>query len=280
MSTAQLVLQQSRPGALFATEEGSVRASVRSSLRFARVSVFIAETLARHVVDGVSESATESARELRWIAENLVALSGVRPHVVGELPRSPSVMVANHISYLDPLLLAGLVPCVPIAKAELSGWPVLGEAARRSKVLFVRRDCGSSGARVLREAMRALEQGISILVFPEGTTTRGREVLPFRRGAFGLAQMLGVPVVPIAVSYADPEAAWVGDDTFLPHFVRTLARPFTSASVRILPALEPDDCLSASELAELARSSIASALQGSRSASGLQFAWHAQRAVA
>ncbi len=276
-------IQPIMPGmrtAVDASSSSGLRSSLRSSLRLTRVSMFMAETMARHVIDGLSNSALESARELAWIAENLAALSGVRPHVIGQLPKEPSVIVANHVSYLDPLVLASLLPCVPIAKAELRDWPVLGETARRSNVLFVRRECALSGARVLREARRALDGGVSVLVFPEGTTTTGHKVLPFKRGALGLAQLASVPIIPVALSYAQPEAAWIGDDTFLPHFVRTLARPFTPVTVRFLPALEASDGRSAAELADQARMTITRALQHAQRAGRMRPPAHAQLAFA
>ncbi len=234
--------------------------AVRSSLRVTRVGMFLAETMTRHVIDGLNSTAAESARELGWMAENLAALSGVRPHVTGEVPREPCVIVANHISYLDPLVIASLVPCVPVAKAELRDWPVLGETARRSNVLFVRRECALSGARVLREARRALDRGVSVLIFPEGTTTRGHHVLPFRRGAMGLAQWAKVPIVPVAISYPSPEAPWVDDDTFLPHFMRTLARPLTSVEVQFLASIHATDNETPDAMAERVRHEIARTL--------------------
>lgn len=239
-------------------------AAVRSSLRLTRASVFLAETMTRHAMDGLSSNVAETVRELGWMAENLAALSGVRPRVIGQLPTEPSVIVANHISYLDAVVIASLVPCVPIAKAELLHWPVLGEAARRSRVLFVRRECALSGARVLREARRALDRGVSVLVFPEGTTTHGHGVLPFRRGAMGLARLSGVPILPVNVSYASPAAAWVGDDAFLPHFMRTLARPLTAVEVRFLAPIDTTGDESAATLAEHARSAIARAIPAPR----------------
>lgn len=251
----QHALARTRPDA-----DSALRASLRSSLRLTRVSMFLAETVTRHVLDGISQSPHECARELAWLGENLSALSGVRPHVTGPIPQEPCVIVANHISYLDPLVLASLAPCIPIAKSELRDWPVLGDTARRSNVLFVRRECALSGARVLREAHRALDRGVSVLVFPEGTTTHGRRVLPFKRGAFGLAQLASVPIVPVALQYSDEDAGWVGDDTFLPHFVRTLSRPFTPVNVRFLNAIESERDATAAELAEQARCDIARAL--------------------
>jgi 1-acyl-sn-glycerol-3-phosphate acyltransferase len=230
---------------------------MRSSVRVTRVGMFATETLARLLLDGTSASSLEQrARELTWVCENLCALTGVRPRVQGEVPRGPCVLVSNHVSYLDPMVLGSLVPCAPIAKAEVDGWPLVGEVARRVGVRFVKRACPHSGARILRESLRALAHGVSVLVFPEGTTTVGERALPFKRGAFGLARLAGVPVVPVAVQFEDKSAAWVGDELFLPHFARTVARPLTSVNIRFLPSIDPDSVGSADELAALARAQI------------------------
>ena len=166
------------------------------------------------------------------------------------------MLVSNHVSYLDPMVLGSLVPSAPIAKSEVEHWPVVGEVARRVGVRFVRRGCPHSGARILRESLRALAQGVSVLVFPEGTTTEGKRALPFKRGAFGLARLARVPVVPAVVQFADPRAAWINDDLFLPHFARTVARPLTSVSIHFLPPIDAESLDSADELAALAHAHI------------------------
>jgi 1-acyl-sn-glycerol-3-phosphate acyltransferase len=231
--------------------------AMRSGLRVTRVGMFATETLARLYLDAFTATSLEQrARELSWVCENLCALTGVRPRVTGDVPRGPCVLVSNHVSYLDPMVLGSLVPSAPIAKSEVEHWPVVGEVARRVGVRFVKRACPHSGARILRESLRALAQGVSVMVFPEGTTTDGRRALPFKRGAFGLARLAGVPVVPAVVQFADPRAAWINDDLFLPHFARTVARPLTSVSIRFLPAIEPDSVDSTDELAALAHAQI------------------------
>ena len=102
--------------------------------------------------------------------------------------------------------------------------------------------------------------GISVLGFPEGTTTRGDDVLPFRRGLFGLAQLAGVPIVPIAVHYLSPELPWYGDAWFLPHYLRTAMRPSSLARVRVGAAIAPATFHEAEELAQRARSTVRSML--------------------
>jgi 1-acyl-sn-glycerol-3-phosphate acyltransferase len=234
----------------------------RTGSRAARVGAFALESWSRLKLDGQAKHASPHARarELSWLAENLCALHGVRAVVRGTPPVGPAVLVANHLSYFDPVVLAAQLPLIAIAKRDVAHWPLVGDTCRRLGVSFVERGDGLSGARVLREVMRALEQGVSVLVFPEGTTTRGEQVLPFKRGIFGAAQHVGVPIVPVALRYDREDAAWVGDETFLPHYVRSMAHACTRVSVEYLAPLPRDCGQSANGLAELARRSIARAL--------------------
>ncbi|WP_437622819.1 lysophospholipid acyltransferase family protein [Sorangium sp. So ce1151] len=196
----------------------------------------------------------ERARLLHGTARGLCALHALRLRVTGALPAPPFVIVANHVSYLDPILLASLTPCTAIAKQEIGGWPIIGERARDLGVLLVDRRRPESGARVLRCALRALRRGVPVLNFPEGTTTRGQEVLPFRKGIFGVARIAGVPIVPAAITYDAPELCWAGDDTFLPHYLRFSSRREASACVTFGPPLGEHG--GAAELAARARAVI------------------------
>jgi 1-acyl-sn-glycerol-3-phosphate acyltransferase len=240
------------------TSVGEPLALARTSSRAARVGAFTLETWSRLLLDGPNMGPDERARDLSWVAENMCALHGVRPSVSGTVPSEPSLLVANHVSYFDPLIIGSVVPCAAIAKREVASWPCIGEICKRLGVLYVERDCASSGAHILRQVVRRLESGVSVLVFPEGTTSCGAAVLPFKRGSFGAAALAGVPIVPVALHYASREAAWVGDATFLPHYLRAMAKPYTRVDVEFLPPLTLES--DASALAELARRKITSAL--------------------
>jgi 1-acyl-sn-glycerol-3-phosphate acyltransferase len=128
-------------------------------------------------------------------------------------------------------------------------------------VVFVRRGDAWSGARALRHGLRALTAGVSVLGFPEGTTTYGDTVLPFKRGLFGLARLAGVPVVPIALRYSEPEVCWVGDEWFLPHYVRTAMRPITMVDITIGQPIAPTVTRCAEDLAFLARTRLQTLLR-------------------
>lgn len=229
----------------------------RASRRLSRTGVFVAETLFRFGREP-EESVRGRAERLRWVAENLAALHGLDVRVRGPRPSGPCALVANHLGYLDPVAILAHAPAIPIAKAEVAEWPLLGEIGAATGCLFVRRGCARSGARVLRGALRALDAGVSVLAFPEGTTTAGDRVLPFRRGLFGVARLAGAPVVPLTIRYLGGTRPWVGDAPFVPHYLRTAAAPRGRIE---LTFHEPIDAVgAAAALAERTRRVVASAL--------------------
>ncbi len=167
----------------------------------------------------------ERARLLHGIARDLCALHSLRVRVTGALPASPFVIVANHVSYLDPILLASLTPCTAIAKQEIGGWPIIGDRARDLGVMLVDRQRTASGARVLRCALRALRHGVPGAEFPGGLDHPRREGPPLPERHLRRRPNRGRPHrACAAITYDDPELCWAGDDTFLPHFLRFSSR--------------------------------------------------------
>ncbi len=137
--------------------------------------------------------------------------------------QTPTLFVGNHLSYLDIPVLMSQVPVVFLGKEEINRWPVLGAAGRRAGMVFVKRE--SDGSR--RQAIRAISEclqtrGMSLGLFPSGTTSRGEEC-PWRTGAFRIAKEGGFPVQPFRLTY-DPmdRVVFVGNDLLLPHLFRLL----------------------------------------------------------
>lgn len=163
-------------------------------------------------------------RVLRAIGIDLVA-SG------GEVPTRGSrgmLLVANHVSWVDAIAIHALMPCGFLAKDSLRGWPIVGNLIARTGGVFVQRGNPFDLQRALDAIDAALEEGRSICVFPEGTTTDGSGVLPFFTLVFELAAQRGADVVPIGVRYLQAGApsripAWVGDEAFLPSLFRIAA---------------------------------------------------------
>lgn len=205
----------------------------------------------------------ERAALLGRASRKVMRIHGIELEVSGPVPQGPAILVANHLSYLDPLVLAALVDAVPISKADLARWPLFGRAARSVGALFVARSEAQSRRAVLREAEQVLRDGGIVLNFPEGTTTDGSVVLPFRKGIFGVAQALGIPVVPAALVCEPPELAWIGDDTFVPHYLRLAALRNARVIVKLGEPLPARAYLTPGELADAARARTISLLHGS-----------------
>ncbi|MFU8816571.1 MAG: AMP-binding protein [Pseudomonadales bacterium] len=146
---------------------------------------------------------------LRWAiirggARLLLLLTGMRPRVEGidNLPRDrPCVIVSNHASYVDGLVLVAALPVrfTFIAKAELQSQFIAGTFLRRISAMFVERFDTHSGVQDARRATQALHDDVNLLFFPEGTFTRSPGLRPFRTGAFSAAAERGVPVVPVTL---------------------------------------------------------------------------------
>jgi len=201
------------------------------------------------------------ARLLQDGCRAVMRLHGVDLEVSGRVPDGPAILACNHVSWLDPLVVAAAAPCAPISKLDVRGWPLVGPLAGLLGVIFHDRGDHASGLRVLREAEEALGAGLLVLNFPEGTTTVGDGVLPFRKGLFGLARRLWLPVVPVAIRYQPADLAWTGRATFLPHYWRFAARGTSRVTLRFGQPLVPEKASEAAGLALEARRRVADLLE-------------------
>jgi 1-acyl-sn-glycerol-3-phosphate acyltransferase len=220
----------------------------------------LAGEVTRLVVEAEMETSTSQcglARRAMRTARTLLHVHGVDVRGAGREPRGPCVIVVNHLSYLDPLVVCSLLPCIAIAKGETRAWPLIGRGLAALGVIFVQRGEAASGATALRRARRALAAGATVLNFPEGTTTDGRSVGPFKRGIFGLARIAGVPVVPARVVYDDDRVPWFGGQSFAPHYWRLAGVARVGALVRFGAPLVAEPSEDASALAARARDAVA-----------------------
>jgi 1-acyl-sn-glycerol-3-phosphate acyltransferase len=175
---------------------------------------------------------------------------GVQVEKRGYIPAERVLIVANHRSYIDIPILLSALPCVFLAKREVSEWPLFGRAAELQSTVWVDRDCPESRSRAVASAEDVLARGISFAAFPEGTTTAGPGVKPFFPGLFRLAEKRGFPVLPVAVSYGDPSAAFVDDADFLSHFLACFGRRRMRVRVEFGPLIRPTDTIDTRARAE------------------------------
>lgn len=176
----------------------------------------------------------------RW-AKRLLARVGVRLSIEGQPPDFPCLIVANHRSYLDPILMLCHVDGYPVAKAELASWPLIGKGARMAGILYLRREHGGSRANILKLMGEKIARGFPVIIFPEGTTSGLAGTLPFKKGTFQMAARDAVPVVPVAVLFDDPRDFWVGKETFLSHAGRRFREKNIHVMLHYGPALRSPD---------------------------------------
>ena len=187
-----------------------------------------------------------------WCAKLLPRL-GIDFHHEGALPER-GLIVSNHLSYLDIIVLSALCPCTFVAKKEVRLWPIFGWMATMNGTVFVDRERPRKTGEVNDQLDLALQSGLRVVLFPEGTSTDGTKVLPFRSPLFASAISANEAITPAHIRYSATEGSveqdicYWGDMTFLPHILKALSLKKVSALVRFSPeAMRFDDRKRAAE---------------------------------
>jgi 1-acyl-sn-glycerol-3-phosphate acyltransferase len=149
----------------------------------------------------------------------------------GEFP-SDGLIISNHLSYLDIMVMSALHPCLFVSKKEVAAWPIFGWLATLSGTIYIDRERRSDVARVNEELLKGLNSGVPCVLFPEGTSSNGEQVLPFRSSLLQPAVECAAHITPAYISYSDPRACWFGDAEFFPHALELLGISRVSAVVR------------------------------------------------
>ena len=150
------------------------------------------------------------------------------------------LICSNHLTYLDILVCASATPCVFVSKQEVRRWPAFGFFARCGGSIFLDRQSRAGAAKAAAQMLSTLEAGVPILLFPEGTSTDGSQVLRFHPFLLEPAVQLGLETTAAAVAYRagnfqERDLCWFGDAPFLPHLFRTLSRTSVAAEVEFFP---------------------------------------------
>ena len=164
---------------------------------------------------------------LQTSSRRVLAKLGVHTRVYGDLP-TRGLVVSNHLSYLDILIISAVMPCFFVSKSEIGSWPYFGAAARLCGTIFLVRTSRTSAEKVAVEMEQRLALPIPVLLFPEGTSTNGSRVLRFHSRLIQPAVTASAPITSAALRYnidggaAERELCWYGDAAFLPHLWKTL----------------------------------------------------------
>jgi 1-acyl-sn-glycerol-3-phosphate acyltransferase len=193
---------------------------------------------------------------LRAVARSILKVLGVRLVRRGPAPRPGSLLVANHVSWLDILVLLAVAPVRPVAKREVGAWPGIGAMATLAGAIFLDRSRPKSLPAAVAEVAAALRAGRSVAVFPEGTTFCGVAQGRFRPAMFQAAIDAGAPVVPTSITYDSTAPAFIGDDTLWDSVRRVAALRSLTVTLVTAPALRPDSGADRRSLARAAQASM------------------------
>jgi 1-acyl-sn-glycerol-3-phosphate acyltransferase len=164
-----------------------------------------------------------------WIfrnwAKGIAAAVSMKIQVQGSPPQAPFFLVSNHLSYVDIIAFASQLDCVFVSKSDVRDWPVIGFLCRSMDIIFIDRERRADIPRVISLITNAWQKKQGVIVFPEGTSSKGESILPFKPSLLEPAVKANLPVCYASLTYQTPPAetpaylsvCWWGDMTFAPH---------------------------------------------------------------
>ncbi len=201
---------------------------------------------------GIPDLATESpenlhkrARRLQRLSRALLSHFGVSLRASGKLPQR-GLLVANHVSFVDIMVLSALQPTVFVSKAEVTRWPIVGPIAAAAGTIFIQRQKRSDVARANIHLHRAMDSGLLVTLFPEGTSSDGQSILPFQPSLLQPVLECTAGVTPAYLRYSGPdtnrvdEVAYFGDRNLQDCLWALVKRRDTVANVRFGDTLFPE----------------------------------------
>lgn len=203
--------------------------------RIYRIFLVIFHTLTGFIIAGLFlPIATKSLRNvlISWWCKKLIGAFNIKVIVTGDVPPgnlTHAMIIANHVSWADIHVLNSIIPLRYIAKADIKNWPVFGFFAKQVNTLFIDRAKKQEAMRIVDITTECLLAGDRLCLFPEGTTTDGTSVLPFKSSLIEAAIRAEVPIYPVAIHYAMPDGsantaiAYAGDTTLKESMQNTLA---------------------------------------------------------
>ena len=197
---------------------------------------------------------------------SICRLLGVRLTLEGEsMAPPPALLVSNHLSWLDILVITAYWPVSFLSKSEVRSWPGIGAAATALGTLYIERGARNASGQATQVMTERLKEGHRVVFFPEGTTSAGRGMLPFRPRLYQAALDAQAPVQPVVLLYLDDSgdvsanAPFVDDEGLLSHVVRLAGERRTDCRVRACEPV-PVDGMRRSDLARHSRARMLEAL--------------------
>lgn len=219
------------------------RTHLRAWVRLAGVAAWLLICLPAH---GLSRLLGRKSGWRRRFLGAAARIMGMDVRIKGHPIHHNVLYIANHVSWLDILVLAGASGSAFVAKAEMADWPLIGWLCRLNNTVFVAREARLDVAAQAAALADALATGEPVTLFPEGTTGDGLALLPFRSSLVAVVSPPppGIAIQPVAIDYggAVPDIAWVGDEPIGRNALRLLSRPGrTPVTLWFMPPLDHAD---------------------------------------
>ena len=206
------------------------------------------------------------AHAARWWSKSMAMILGL--HVFHNIkPRELSfenfLIAANHQSYLDVVVIGSVFPTLFVATSDVKNWPIIGWFVSLGGTVYVNRKAFRGTINAVKEIKQILSQGVNVQIFPEGTSTNGDHVLPFKPSLFSPAVSSLVKILPITIRYVaindvpvEPRTrdyvCWYGAMNFAEHFWNMLGQKSIAVSVEAHPVIPPDHYPDSKQIADLA----------------------------
>jgi len=196
---------------------------------------------------GALDAAQRHAR-IQWWSAKMLRLMGIAMQVEGRVHEGGTLLVANHVSWLDINALHAVVPQARfVSKADIQSWPLVSQLANAADTLYLQRERKRDALRVVHVVAQALTEGQLVAVFPEGTTSDGRELLPFHANLLQAPIATGTPIQPVALRFSDARerisrsVEFVGATTLVESLWRVACAERLVAHITLLPARRSAD---------------------------------------
>ncbi|MDP3677680.1 MAG: lysophospholipid acyltransferase family protein [Methylotenera sp.] len=224
-----------------------------SITRYFRISRIITHTLSGLLIASVlfpCSSQAFKAQLIKWWCRKLLVAFNLRVLSFGHTPNnttslSSTMFVANHISWSDIHALNGLVPLRFIAKSEIKNWPIFGYLVSKANTLFIDRNKRQDAKRTIDIAHKSLQAGDNLCFFPEGTTTDGTEIRPFKSSLIQAAILADATVWPVAIRYPNADGsintkvAYAGETTLVESMQQILFQQQPIVELHFLAPISP-----------------------------------------
>lgn len=215
-------------------------------------------------------SATAKANRIRSWSQKALKLCGLRLVVEQEapVPEGGVMLLCNHVSWIDVFAITSWQPVSFVAKAEVRQWPLIGWLAVQMNTVFLQRERRSDAKRIMHHLADRLNAGDTITVFPEGTTTDGRSLLPFHANLMQAPVSTGKPIQPLCLFYTDTATgrhtmapAYIGETSLIESLNLMLSSPPMTVHLAIGTPVSPQEGQHRREFTQVAQGAVGAQLQ-------------------